>query len=168
MTTLLEEKWESKALDRPRPLFPAFGSPFLRRAMEDMERAFEDLNFGFGLKMPKFEEPIWTPKIDVFEKNGRFVVRAELPGMKKEDVKVEITDEALTLEGERKLEEEEKGQEYYRIERSHGRFYRSIPLPKGTIFEKANAVFKDGVLEVTIPIPKTEGRKARRLEITGY
>ena len=172
MTTMLaerEEKKEAKALARPWLEFPTFGDRFMRRFMEDMERVFDDVGFGLGWKVPtigeRWGEAIWTPKIDALEKNGQLIVRADLPGLTKEDVKVEVTEEGLKLEGERKLEKEEKREGYYRAERSYGSFYRTVPLPEGAIVEKANAIFKDGVLEVTIPVPKKEGKKGRRLEI---
>lgn len=107
---------------------------------------------------------MWSPQIEVVERDNQFVVRADLPGMKKEDVKIEITDDALTLKGERKNEEKEEREGYYRSERSYGSFYRQIPLPKGAKTEEANAVFKNGVLEIAMACP---GLKAapRTLEI---
>ena len=84
--------------------------------------------------------------------------------MKKDDVKVELTDEMLTLSGERKQEKEEKREGFYRNERSYGSFYRQLPLPQGVKTEKANAVFHNGVLEITMPAPKMESH-TRRLEI---
>ena len=92
-------------------------------------------------------------------------MRADLPGLKKDDVKVELTDEALTLSGERKEEKEEKREGYYRSERTYGSFYRYIPLPRGTKTDTAKAEFHDGVLEVKMQVPKSETR-SRRLEIT--
>jgi HSP20 family protein len=130
---------------------------------------FEDFSVGAGLRMPRLQErwngSVWTPKVEAFEKKGQFVVRAELPGLRKEEVKIEATEEGLTLEGERKFEKEEQRDGYYFTERNYGSFYRCIPIPEGANFEKANAVFKDGILEVTIPVPMREEKKARRLEI---
>jgi HSP20 family protein len=100
----------------------------------------------------------------VLQKNGEFIVRADLPGLRKENVKVEITDNVLTLSGERKEEKEEKREGYYRSERSYGSFYRQIPLPEGAKTDTATAEFKDGVLEITMQAPERQPR-ARRLEI---
>ena len=83
---------------------------------------------------------------------------------RKDDVKVELTDEALTISGERKEEKEEKYEGFYSSERSYGTFYRQIPLPKGVDADKAKATFTNGVLEVTIQVPKMEPR-GRKLEI---
>jgi HSP20 family protein len=106
----------------------------------------------------------WVPRIEVLKHNGELTVRADLPGMTKENVKVEVTDEALTLSGERKEEKEEKRAGYYRTERNYGSFYRRIPLPEGTNTDKAVATFKNGVLEVTMQVPKTVPR-IRQVEI---
>ena len=92
------------------------------------------------------------------------MVKADLPGLTKDDVKVELTDKLLTISGERKDEKEDKREGFYRSERSYGRFFRQIPLPEGVKTDKANATFRKGVLEVTMPAPKMES-PARKLEI---
>lgn len=168
MTTMLEERKETEVPVREWFTFPSFGEPYLFRFMKDMERVFDDFAVDAGVRKPGEEVrrmTMWTPKLEAFMKNGQFVVRAELPGLKKEDIKLEMTEEALTLEGERKVEKEEKREGYFFAERNYGNFYRRIPLPEGARFEAANAVFKDGVLEVTIPVPKVEPPKTKRLEI---
>lgn len=96
----------------------------------------------------------WRPVIEVREDKDRLLVRAELPGLKKEEVKVAIAGDVLVIEGERKLDKEEKGEGYFRSERSYGKFYRAIPVPEGAITDKTTAKFMDGVLEVAIPIPE--------------
>jgi len=94
------------------------------------------------------------------------VLRADLPGMNKDDVKVEITDEAIILDGERKYEHEENEGGVYRSERSYGHFYREIPLPEGVKTENATANFKNGVLEITVDAPKTTQNR-RTIEVKG-
>lgn len=153
---------------------PATPFRFARRFMDDMERLFEDFQ-GFRLGSlygreffpftKEFEHVDWVPKIEVFEQNGVFTARADLPGLKKDDVKVELTKEALTLSGERKEEKEEKREGYYRSERSYGSFYRYVPLPEGAKTDTATAEFQYGVLEVKMQVPKSETR-SHRLEIT--
>lgn len=102
----------------------------------------------------------------MFEKNGRLVTKIDLPGMKKEDVRVEVTDGHLTISGERKSEAEEKKENYYRCEREYGSFYRSVPLPDGVKLEDVKATFTDGVLEVSVPLPpQAEAAQPRRIEI---
>lgn len=104
----------------------------------------------------------WAPAIEVKEKEGKLFVTAELPGVKKEDVKVHIDGDMLVVEGERKQEKEEKREGYYHSERSYGTFYRSILLPEGAKPELTAAQFNNGVLEVTVPIPEA---KVKRQEI---
>ena len=95
----------------------------------------------------------WSPEIDVFEKDNRLVTKIDLPGMKKEDIKVEVVDGQLTIAGERKTEAEEKKDNFYRCEREYGSFYRAVPLPDGVSLADVKATFADGVLEVSIPLP---------------
>ena len=140
-------------------------SPWMARFREEMDRIFEGLGMGRFLPVEPPVSVAWTPQIEVFEKNGQFIVRADLPGLSKEDVKIELTDEAIILQGERKLEKEERKEGLYRTERRYGAFYRVIPLPEGIEVEKASATFKKGVLEIMMPAPKREEKKGRRLDI---
>lgn len=114
---------------------------------------------------PAAEGNTWFPEIDVFEKDNRLVTKIDLPGMKKEDVKVEVTDGHLAISGERKSEAEEKKEGFYRSERQYGSFYRAVPLPEGVKLEDVKATFSDGVLEVSIPLPAKAEAKMRRVEI---
>jgi HSP20 family protein len=120
----------------------------------------------FGLEQPTFETmpAAWTPALEMFTKNNELVVRAEIPGLKKEDVIVEVTDENLVIRGERKEEKEEKGKGFYRSERTYGSFYRTVPLPEGVKTETAKATVNNGVLEIIMPMAKVEEKK-RTLEI---
>jgi HSP20 family protein len=111
------------------------------------------------------EEPAWNPKIEVFAKDNRLVTRIELPGLKKENVRVEVTDGHLAISGERKREEEEKKEQFYRCEREYGSFYRAVPLPEGVTLEDVKATFADGVLEVSVPLPAKPEAKVRTVEI---
>jgi HSP20 family molecular chaperone IbpA len=108
---------------------------------------------------------LWAPQLETFQRGDQFVVRADLPGLKKEDVNIEVTDDVLTIQGERRDEREEDREGYYRSERSYGSFYRVVPLPEGAISESAKAAFKDGVLEITVQAPPHEVSRRRRLEI---
>lgn len=166
-----EAKEMQKRYGEPQEAVTPFG--FMRRFTEDMEKLFEDFQ---GFRFPSFfgkefspflkdlEDVDWVPKVEILRHNGDFTVRAELPGLTKDDVKVELTDNALTLSGERKEEKEEKLEGYYRTERSYGSFYRVIPLPEGTSIDKATATFNNGLLEVKLQVPKTEPR-IHKLEI---
>src|SRR5919197_342616 len=107
----------------------------------------------------------WMPPMDLVETDDHFVLRADLPGMKEDDVKIEFEDGTLTVSGERKAEHESKHEGYYRVERAFGAFSRSLTLPQGIDPEAVTANFDNGVLEVSIPKP--EERKPRRIEIGG-
>jgi HSP20 family protein len=114
---------------------------------------------------PATEAATWFPEIDVFENDNRLVTKIDLPGMKKEDVNVEVTDGHLAISGERKTEAEEKKENFYRCEREYGSFYRAVPLPDGVKLEDVKATFTNGVLEVSVPLPAKPEAKARKVEI---
>jgi HSP20 family protein len=158
------------------------GSPFrmLERFADEMGRVFDDFGMGRGWLSPRIArgelqsrlrgvtsdwEP-WAPEVEIFHRNNELVVRADLPGLTKDDVKVDVTDDGITIQGERKREYEEEREGVYRSERSYGSFRRVIPVPEGAISEQAKATFKDGVLEITMPAPPEQVRRGRRLEIT--
>lgn len=148
------------------------GDPFssMRRLSDQMDRWFFGDLFGRSLwpsRTGRESGPgVWAPQIESFQRGDQFVVRADLPGLRKEDVNVEVTDDALVLQGERREEHEENREGYYRSERSYGSFHRVVPLPEGTIAESAKASFKDGVLEVSLQAPPKEVSRGRRLEIS--
>jgi HSP20 family protein len=104
------------------------------------------------------------PAVEVRESGNNLVIHADLPGLTENDVKVEVTDEGLVLEGERKREYSGEEGGWHRSERVYGRFYRLIPLPDGAKVEEAKANFKNGVLEISIPVPESE-RKRRQIPI---
>src|SRR5688572_32690525 len=109
---------------------------------------------------------LWTPQIETFQRGNEFVVRADLPGLTKDDVKVDVTEDSITLQGERREEHEEDREEYYRSERTYGSFYRVVPLPEGAITDSAKAEFNNGVLEIVLQAPPKEVSRGRRLEIS--
>jgi HSP20 family protein len=166
---------------REPPTSSLLGDPYayMRRFNEELDQLFTDFGFGRALMTPFFERPLmrriwtegskagWSPQIEVSEKKGKLCVRADLPGIKKDDVKIEVTDEVLTLRGERKEEKEEKKEGYFRSERSYGHFVRVVPLPEGTKTDTAAATFKDGVLEITMNVATREQPKGRHNEIKG-
>lgn len=148
--------------------FMGFETPFFRgnlfalNPFALMRQFTEEMDRFFGQVPRVAPEGAWIPTIEVKEKEGKLLVTAELPGVKKEDVKVHIDGDTLVVEGERKEEKEEKREGYYHSERSYGKFYRSIALPEGAKPELTAAQFNNGVLEVTVPIPEA---KVKRQEI---
>ncbi|MFN3134201.1 MAG: Hsp20/alpha crystallin family protein [Candidatus Kryptonium sp.] len=105
----------------------------------------------------------WSPRVDISETNDEYIVRAEIPGVSKDDVKITIKDDILTISGEKKQEKESKGENFHRIERVYGSFSRSFVLPGSVKVDKVEAKFKDGVL--TIKLPKVEEAKPKEIEI---
>jgi len=105
----------------------------------------------------------WTPSVDISETEGEYQIKAEIPDVRKEDVKVTLEDGVLTIQGERKQEKEEKGKKFHRIERSYGSFVRSFSLPDVIEEEKVKAEFKDGVLN--LHLPKSEKAKPKAIEV---
>jgi HSP20 family protein len=107
----------------------------------------------------------WRPDIDVFEREGKIVVRADLPGMKREDIEVSVEDDALVIRGKRQEEKEVKEENYYYAERASGEFSRSIRLPEGVTAEAITASYKDGTLEVEVARPAAPAPKRLNVEI---
>lgn len=150
-------------------------SPFqlFDRMAEEMERAFDrmwrDVGRARGSWLSRTsgagQHGVWAPRVETFQKGDQYIVRAELPGLKKDDVHVELRDDFLTIRGERREEHEERREGYLHSEREYGQFYRTIPLPEGVIAESADASFLDGVLEVTMKAPPVEATRGRRIEV---
>jgi HSP20 family protein len=124
-------------------------NPF--RELEDIQNRLSSL-FGRtpmrGLAQEAMTVSEWTPLVDIVEDDKEYLIKAELPEVKKEDVKVTVDNGVLTIIGERKFEKEEKGKKYHRVERGYGSFMRSFTLPEAAAGDKISAEFKDGVLKV--------------------
>ncbi|HLK63128.1 MAG TPA: Hsp20/alpha crystallin family protein [Bryobacteraceae bacterium] len=143
----------------PYASFGPFG--LMRRISEEMDRAFAN---AFDPSTGGEMRQVWRPAIEVRERDGNLEIDAELPGMTKDDVKVECTEEGIVIEGERRQEHEQTRGGFHRSERSYGRFRRMIPVPQGAEVDKAKAEFKDGVLRVRVPIPENK-QKRRQIPI---
>ena len=152
MAALLE-----KPVMRPRKL------SLFDQLREEMDRMFDMPAPRFGLA--PWREVAFVPPLELEEKDNTLFVRADLPGMKKEHVKVEVAPEGVTIAGERKEEKEVKKEGYFRTERLYGSFERFVPLPDGAVLDKALAEFKDGVLTVTVPLGNVPKPEAKTLSI---
>jgi HSP20 family protein len=108
----------------------------------------------------------WTPRVDVMQQGSELIVRADLPGVNPDDVTVDVSEDGLTIAGERREERREERNGVYRMERSYGSFYRVVPLPDGAMTDQANATFKNGVLEIKMPAPPEQVSRGRRLQIS--
>ena len=146
----------------PQEFFSNNPFTLMRRMSEEMDRVFQE----FGLERDGESKVEWSPAIEVVEKDGKLNIRAELPGLSSDDVKIEAANDALTIQGERKIEHEENRDGVRRSERQYGFFYRSIPLPEGADVEHANAKFQNGMLEISIPVPEQKKRR-RSIPIEG-
>ncbi len=163
-------------LSTREPMGGAMMSPFsfMRRFMSEMDNLFED--FGVGSMTPFMggsmqpqrtgeSSRMWIPQIEAFERGGQLVVRADLPGVSLDDVRVNLENDVLTRSGERRSESEETRGNMYRSERSYGSFQRSVRLPEGVDPESVRASFDSGVLEITMSAPK-QTSSARNIEVT--
>src|SRR5262249_5822238 len=137
-------------------------SPFdqLSTLRSEINRLFEEPFSGLARASEFFD--VWSPALDVYEDKDNLIVKAELPGLKKDEIDISIHEGALHISGERKQESEHKGGETYRSERFYGRFHRTVGLPKPVDAGKVNATYKDGVLTVTLP--KSEEAKPKQIE----
>jgi len=133
----------------------------------EMEDLFDRYAKSFGALRPGTHEQIatgdWSPRVDIAETEGAFVIKAELPDVSKEDVKVTVDNGVMTLKGERKQEKEESGKKFHRVERYYGSFCRSFSLPESVDETKVKASFKDGLL--TVELPKSGETKPRAIEV---
>jgi HSP20 family protein len=167
---------------RPEPAARS-GDPFPneRRFGEELDRVFE--GFGIGSDAPDFwpsgsrrdegacatglgPDP-WAPPVEVLRRGDRLTIRIDLPGLSKEEIHVEVAKDMITIQGERRQEHEERREGYFQSECCYGSFLRNILLPEGAEADKAEASFRDGVLEITLPAPAREASLRRRLEVKG-
>ena len=143
-----------------------YSSPF-----EDMERMFNDFfqqRFFAPSWMPRIKFPDLTDvstSIDMFEEGDALVIKAEIPGMKKEEISIDFAGDVVTISGEKKTEEKTERKDYYRVERSFGSFSRKLHLPVEIQVDKATASFKDGVLEIRMPKSEAAKKKTRKISV---
>lgn len=134
------------------------------RDLQEVQEAFDRV---FGQKMRQWQLPAlaasWRPAVDVIDREDNLIVKAELPGVKKEDISILVSEDQVSLKGEIKRDEEVKEKDYFRSERFYGSFSRTIPLPAPVDQSKARATFNDGVLEITLP--KAGGDKPKQINV---
>lgn len=127
----------------------------------NMDRLFDDF-FSDNWDAPKRSDQI-LPPVDVFENKNEFVLHVEVPGIKKDDIKITFENNYLNISGEKKSTDERKNENYHQLERSFGKFHRSISIPAGIMLDKINAEYQQGVLSITIP--KAEEAKPKEIEV---
>jgi HSP20 family protein len=140
------------------------------KEVEDLQNRLTNLSTLFGrapIRRQNGDESItvaeWAPLVDITEDDKEYIIKAELPEIKREEVKVAVENGVLTITGERKFEKEEKNKKYHRVERAYGSFVRTFLVPDDAEAEKVNAEFKDGVLKVHLP--KSEKAKPKQIEV---
>ncbi len=129
----------------------------------EINRMFDSFFRGGTLDDGSLGTSAWTPAVDVEERDDEYQVKVELPGVSKDDVKITVQDNILTIHGEKKREKETKGSNYHRVERSYGSFQRSFTLPTSVRHDKVEASYKEGIL--TIALPKAEEAKPKQIEV---
>ena len=156
---------------KARAVVPRRASSELSRWEPDMDRMFEDF---LGRRRWPFWPERWRPAagmkmtppaVDLYEEKDEIVVKAELPGMEKDNIEVNLSDNRLTIKGEKKQEEEVKKEGYYRSERSYGSFVRSLELPREVQTDKVKAAFKNGILEIRLPKTEEAKKKETRVKV---
>ena len=145
-----------RAIARCRPFRDMITIP------DDMNRFFEGF-FGHPDAKSEWLDGAWNPSVDISETKDNLIIKAEMPGMNKEDVKISIHDNILTLKGEKKQEKEEKEENFHRVERSYGSFSRSFMLPASVKADQVKASYKDGVLNISLA--KIEEAKPKEIPI---
>jgi len=129
---------------------------------DDMERVFDSF---FGrFPMPR-GDGIWTPIVDIEETEENVILTAEIPGMQKKDIRISTSGNTITITGERRREKDNKNKTYHRIERSYGRFVRTITLPVDIDPDKTKATYKDGLLRITLPKPESKRSKEIKIDV---
>jgi len=148
------------------PMFP-FGRLFGFNPFGMMKEFSEEMDNMYKSLAPKAGVELFAPAVDIKIADAKLIVTADLPGLKKEEVKIEVTDNTLVIEGERKREEKEEKAGYKRYERTYGKFYRTIPLPEGAKIDVAKAELNEGVLTVTVPVPEIKARQVPVEDVKG-
>jgi HSP20 family protein len=143
---------------------------WMRQMQDQLDRTFSNLWSGSGTASSwasdqPFGPSDWAPPMDVFQRGNDLVIRADVPGLTKDDITVDIADDQLTIRGERRYDHEEERDGVFRTERSYGSFCRVVPLPQGAIADSAKASFTNGVLEIVVQAPSFDVRRGRRIEI---
>lgn len=134
------------------------------RELFDLQRGINQLfDASFGTPREEIALKAWTPAVDVYEDENAFLIKLDLPEVNRDDVKVSLNENTLSISGERRVENEEKRENYHRVERSYGQFYRSFTLPPNVNGGAINAQFKDGVLRLTLP--KKEEAKPKQIDV---
>ena len=153
-------------MTRTRDMMLAEPGALLRRLFRDLD-PWSEPRFPLAGLRRAFADVPWTPRLEMRERDQRLAITLELPGLKREDIGVNLTDEGLVIEGERAQGAENREDEWFTTERTYGRFYRVVPLPDGVNFKEVKATFRNGVLEISVPLPAAAAKAPYKVPVEG-
>lgn len=153
-------------MTRTRDMMLSEPGALIRRMLRDLDPWFEARFPSAGLPKTLTDAP-WMPPLEMTERDHHLMIKLDLPGLQKENIDVSLTDEGLVIAGERAHEAESKKNDWFTTERTYGRFYRTVPLPEGVDFKEVKATFKNGVLEITVPIPAAAAKAPHKVPVEG-
>jgi HSP20 family protein len=154
-------------MTRTRDMMLTEPGALIRRMFRDLDPWSEQGGLFPLVLRKRFAELPWMPPLEMTERDHTLFIKLDLPGMNKEDITVSFTDDGLVIEGERMKETEDKKNEWFTTERTYGHFYRVVPLPEGVNSKEVKATFKNGVLEVTVPVPAAEAKTPYKVPVEG-
>ena len=153
---------------RTTDLLPGRPGFLMRKMFRDFDPLFDLRSWPLaGFKPARFGEFPWTPELEMTEHDHKLMVKVDLPGLKKEEVTVNVSADGLAIEGERTREVDANKDDWFTTERTYGRFNRLVPLPEGVNFKEVTATFRNGVLEVVVPLPAAAARTPHTVPIGG-
>jgi HSP20 family protein len=153
-------------MTRTRDIMLSEPGALIRRMFRDFD-PLSEARFPFAGLRNAFTEVPWMPAVELTEHDHRLSIKVDLPGLKKEDIVVSLSDAGLVIEGERAHAAESRKNEFFTTERTYGRFYRVVPMPDGVDYREVNAMFENGVLEITIPVPAAAAKAPYRVPVDG-
>lgn len=153
-------------MTRTRDMMLSEPGALIRRMFRDLDPLSEP-RFPLGALRNTVVDVPWMPPLEMSERDHNLLITLELPGLTKDGIHVSLTEEGLVIEGERAREEEARKNGFFTTERTYGHFYRVVPVPEGLDFKEVKAVFKNGVLEITVPIPAAAAKAPFKVPVEG-
>ena len=153
-------------MTRTRDVMLSEPAALIRRMFRDLD-PWSEARFPFAELRKTLTDVPWMPPLELSERNNHLIMKLDLPGLQKENIDVTLGDDGLVIAGERTHEAESKKNDWFTTERTYGRFYRLVPLPDGVDFKEVKATFKNGVLEITVPIPAAAAKAPHKVLVEG-
>jgi HSP20 family protein len=153
-------------MTRTRDMMLSEPGALIRRVFQDLD-PWSEVRLPFVGLRKTFTDVPWMPPVEMTEHDHKLMIKADLPGLQKENIEVSLSDEGLLIAGERTQEAESKKNEWFTTERTYGRFFRVVPLPEGVSYKEVKATFRNGVLEITVPIPAAAAKAPYKVPVEG-